>query len=82
VWAYRNKKVEPAPGIKLVGGLGPQVKRFYVDITILLKNVAFERTIRNFLNIVAAHIEGLRHPPIYLFGTLFSRQFPFKGIVS
>jgi hypothetical protein len=33
----------------------------------MLKIAAFKRTIRKVLNIVAAHIEGLRHPPIYSF---------------
>jgi hypothetical protein len=33
---------------------------------------------KKFLNIVVAHIEGLRHPPIYLFETIFSCQCPFK----
>jgi hypothetical protein len=41
----------------------------------LLKIVAFERTIRNFLNTLAIHIEGVRHPTIRFF-TLFSCQCP------
>jgi hypothetical protein len=31
---------------------------------LLLKIVAFKRTIRKFLNTVAVHIEGIGHPPI------------------
>jgi hypothetical protein len=44
----------------------------------MLKIVAFKRTLRKFLNKVAAHIEGLIHPPICLFETLFSCQYPFR----
>jgi hypothetical protein len=40
---------------------------------------ALKRTIRKFLNIVAAHTEELRHCPICLFETLFSCQCRFKG---
>jgi hypothetical protein len=40
--------------------------------------IAFKEMSRKFLNMVAAHIEGLRHPPICLFDTLFSCQCPFK----
>jgi hypothetical protein len=40
------------------------------------KIVAFKGTIRKFLNIVAVHIEGLRHPAICLFDTLFGVNVP------
>jgi hypothetical protein len=33
---------------------------------------------RKFLNTLALHIEGIRHPPICLVETLFSCQCPFK----
>jgi hypothetical protein len=37
-----------------------------------------KRTIRKFLNIVAAHIESLRHPPICFIEPLVSCQYIFK----
>jgi hypothetical protein len=40
--------------------------------------VAFKGKIRNFLNMVAVHIEGPRHPPICLFGTLVLGHCSFK----
>jgi hypothetical protein len=43
----------------------------------LLIIVAFKRTIRKSLNTLAVQIEGIRHPPICLLGTLFSCQCPF-----
>jgi hypothetical protein len=46
-----------------------------------VKIVAF-KTIRKFLNTLAVHIEGLRHPPpsyAYIFDTLFWCQCPFKS---
>jgi hypothetical protein len=44
--------------------------------------VAFKRTIRKFLNIVAAHFEGLRHLQICLFVTLFCANFPLSGVLT
>jgi hypothetical protein len=41
------------------------------------KIVVFKGTIRKFLNMVAVHIEGLRHPLIWFLDTLFSFQCPF-----
>jgi hypothetical protein len=45
----------------------------YTENVIFSNVVAFTGTIRKFLNMVAVHIEGRRHPPICLFSTLFSR---------
>jgi hypothetical protein len=42
------------------------------------KILAFEGTIRKFLNMVAVHIEGSMHPPICLFETLFRVSVPVK----
>jgi hypothetical protein len=36
--------------------------------------------IRKFLNTLAVHIEGIRHPPKELFATLFSCQCPCKEV--
>jgi hypothetical protein len=49
---------------------------------IFSKIVSFKSMIIKCLNMVAAHIEGLRHPLIYLFNTLFSCQCPFKRLCS
>jgi hypothetical protein len=43
-----------------------------------LKILSFKRRIRKILIMLAAHIEGLRHPPKCLFQILFSFQCPFK----
>jgi hypothetical protein len=51
---------------------------FYLVNVNFSKIVAFKGTIRIFLNMVAVHIEGLKHPPICLFDTLFSFQCPFN----
>jgi hypothetical protein len=41
--------------------------------------VAFEGTIRKYLNMVTVHIGDPMHHPICLFDILFSFQCPFKG---
>jgi hypothetical protein len=52
---------------------------FFIERTLLLKIVAFKRTIGNFLNPLAVYIACIRHPPICcLFDTLFSCQWPFN----
>jgi hypothetical protein len=75
----QNIEPRPAPVVKLICGMGPQVKRFlhrYND-AITVKVVAFKGTIRKFkYTVVAAHIEGLRHPPVCLFKTLFCVSVP------
>jgi hypothetical protein len=54
-------------------------------ISIYLVNVsfstilAFKGTIRKFLNVVAAHIEGQRYPPYAYFTHFFLGQCPFIG---
>jgi hypothetical protein len=45
------------------------------------KITSFKGMIRKFLNMVAVHIEGIRHPLICLFDTLFSIQCPFKFFI-
>jgi hypothetical protein len=42
------------------------------------KIITIKGTIRKMLNTLAAHIWGLRYPPICLFDTLFSWQCPFN----
>jgi hypothetical protein len=44
----------------------------------LFKNRSFYTDDQKVLNTLAVHIEGIRHPSICLFGTLFSCQCPFK----
>jgi hypothetical protein len=74
------EKLEPCTGYKTNLWSGATGKKdFDIDRTMLLKIVAFKWTIRTFLYIVAAHIEGLRQPLICLFETLFSCQCPFKS---
>jgi hypothetical protein len=46
------------------------------------KIVAFKGMIRNFFNMVAVHIEGLRVSPHMLNDTLFSCQCPYQLIFS
>jgi hypothetical protein len=47
-------------------------------------NVNFSKTVakkgmtRKPLNMVVVHLEGLRHPPIFLFDTLFSCHCPYN----
>jgi hypothetical protein len=36
----------------------------YIEGEFFKNRVAFKGTIRNFLNMVAVHIEGSKHPPI------------------
>jgi hypothetical protein len=59
------------------------VARSNIAILIVKRNfskiVPFKRAIRKFLNMVAAHIEGLRYPPICLFETLFRVNVPLMG---
>jgi hypothetical protein len=50
---------------------GNSLKYFYFDQTMILKIVALIRLIGKNLYPVAAHILGLRHPPIGLSDTLF-----------
>jgi hypothetical protein len=54
----------------------------YIVMEKFSKITAFKVTIRKILNIVTAHIEGLRHPHTGLFDTLFSCQCPFIGIIK
>jgi hypothetical protein len=53
-----NKNMSPAPGIKLIFGLGNRLKFFNIDKTTILNIVAFKQKIRIFLNMVAVHIKG------------------------
>jgi hypothetical protein len=80
--AYRIsiKKLSPTQGIKLICGPGPQAKSFYIEKTKILKIVAFQRKIRQFLITLAVHIEGIRPPHICLVDTLCSCQCPFNFI--
>jgi hypothetical protein len=71
----RNRKDEPPPGIAVQG---KRFKRIYIDIKILLKIVAFKGTIRNFLNTLAVHLKGRRHPP----KCFLTHFFRLKGTVS
>jgi hypothetical protein len=81
-WAYRKslKKLSHAPGIKLICGPGPKVKRFYIDKTNNFNIVVFKRSIITFLNIVAAHIGGQTHPPKCLFKPFFRVRMSLKPL--
>jgi hypothetical protein len=65
-------------GLPLSSLLGAKDKISYSCEWEFSKIVAFKSTIRKFLNVVAAHIRGLKFPFICLFDTLFSCQCPFK----
>jgi hypothetical protein len=67
-WAYlvSMKKLSPARVIKLICGPGPQVKRFPHRWNEHFKIVTFKRTIRQLLNIIAADIDGLRLPSMFI----------------
>jgi hypothetical protein len=52
----------------------------YIVKVIFSKNLAFKGTIRIFLNMLAVHIEGPRHPIICLFSTLYSCHCPLNNL--
>jgi hypothetical protein len=55
-----SRDLRPATIVYTVG----QMKNFYLCSECdFFKLVTFKGTIRKFLNVVAAHIEGLRYPP-------------------
>jgi hypothetical protein len=59
---------------------GQRIKFLFIIANVnFSKIVAFKGTIRKFLNTAAVHIEGLRHPPMCLFDTLFLCKCPFNG---
>jgi hypothetical protein len=65
---------------------GQRIKFLFILLNVNFSNIlALWGTIRTFLNVVAAHIEGLRYPPCiicsayaYLFDTHLMCQYPFK----
>jgi hypothetical protein len=63
-----NQKDEPRTGylIHLRSG-----EDFYIKSIMLLEIVAFNWTIGKFLNTLAVHTEGIRHPTIYAYLTYF-----------
>jgi hypothetical protein len=73
VWAYRKSLKKSHTGYQINLWSGAKGKNF---VTFL--NLCFKRSRSKFVNEVAPHIEGLRHPPLCLFETLFSCQCPFN----
>jgi hypothetical protein len=67
-----KNKMSPAPGKKLICGQGP----FFIKRTLLLKFLAFNRTIRKFLNTLEVHIKGIRYPPYAYFAHFFRVNVP------
>jgi hypothetical protein len=63
------------------GGAKDKLSIYTVNVN-FSKIVAFKRTIRKFLNIVAVDIEGLRHPSSCLFDTLFRVSVPLKAAMD
>jgi hypothetical protein len=69
--------ISHAPGIILICGPGPLVRRFLHQENDAENIVALKRTIRKFLNTLAVHIEGIIYPLIGL-THFFSCQCSFK----
>jgi hypothetical protein len=63
---------------KFICGPGQSVRRC-LHRKIVLKIVAFKRTIRQFLNTLAVHNEGIRHPPYAYLTHFFCVNVPLKS---
>jgi hypothetical protein len=72
-----SQKVEPRTGYQINRRAGSTGKK--IDRTLHLKFVNGRSKL--FLNIVAAHIQGLRHPPMCLLEKHFSWQCPFNVLL-
>jgi hypothetical protein len=59
-----------------------KIKLYFFSECDFFKNWVLKRQSENVQYVVAAHIEGLRNPPICLLGTIFRVNVPFSSTMS